>query len=215
MGIKADLMGNRFGRLTVIAPLPPKNKSTRWLCKCDCGKEKEVLAVSLTQGRTISCGCYMREKNSKHNGYKSRLYKVWDEMLCRCRPNNGSISKNYGDRGIRVCDEWQDFGAFREWAYANGYDDSLTRKECSIDRIDVNGNYEPSNCRWVDAITQNRNRRDNHILTYKGESHCVTEWGEILGINKHTLFKRLHNGWSVEATLGTPVNKNLARNMGA
>lgn len=123
----------------------------------------------------------------------------------RCTKETTHEYENYGGRGIKVCDEWLDFNKFYDWAVENGYTESRDRKSCTLDRIDVNGNYEPSNCRWVSMKTQQRNRRNNVLLTYKGETHCIAEWAEMLGMQAQTIGKRLQAGWSVEDALGKPL----------
>ena len=167
-----DRTGERFGRLTVIE-LAEKgtNIKTKWKCKCDCGNTVVVTSSHLVTGTTNSCGCLrkdtLRSMTYKHGnsarGNKTRLYKVWQTMNERCDNPNYISHSIYHDRGIRVCDEWKDFAKFKEWAYANGYDDStpVASHKCTIDRIDNNKGYEPSNCRWVDAKTQNNNKRNN------------------------------------------------------
>ena len=205
MGAKEDLTGRRFGRWTVIEPSEKRGHHRIWKCQCDCGTVKDVYETNLKCGKTLSCGCLVKEVNSTHGDYDSRLYGIWASMLDRCKPNHHG-SKNHGDRGITVCKEWKNsFEAFKEWAISNGYDSNAERGQCTIDRIDNDGNYEPSNCRWVNNKTQCRNKRNNRILTYKGESHCVAEWAEIIGISPNTIYTRLFNGWSVESALGTPV----------
>lgn len=158
-----DLTGKRFGRLTVVRRISPVGSKVRWLCRCDCGTMKDVTAYELTSGKTRSCGCLQKE--SRHlrkvpNGRGTRLYNVWKSMKGRCYTPSCSSYKYYGARGIKVCDEWKDdYQAFYEWAMSSGYDPDAPQGKCTIDRINVDGDYEPSNCRWVDAATQNANRR--------------------------------------------------------
>ena len=201
MSKKEDLTGRRFGRLTVIEESGKLGKKVAWLCKCDCGNYKRVRAHHLKGGQITSCGCYQREQTSTHHLSYTKLYRAWASMKDRCYNTNAVEYCRYGQRGIKVCEEWRDhFESFAEWAYANGYEEGL-----SIDRIDVNGNYEPSNCRWVDMKAQGRNRRSNHLLTLNGETHCVAEWSEITGIKISTLFGRIKGGWSTEDILCKPV----------
>lgn len=129
-----------------------------------------------------------------HKMSYTRLYKTWMGMRCRCSYVNDKAYSTYGGKGIKVCDEWQKFEPFYQWALANGYADDLT-----IDRIDNNGNYEPNNCRWVNRKTQANNRTSNRIITYNNESHTLSEWSEILGVKYETLSARLNKyKWSVE-----------------
>lgn len=159
-----DLIGQKFGRLTVITSngsIPPGKRT--WLCKCDCGKETVVATSELRSGKTKSCGCLQKEKaaligkkyHTIHGMDGTRIYQCWKDMKRRCYNPKTKSFKNYGGRGILVCNDWlHNFQAFHEWAMANGYRDNLT-----IDRIDVNGNYEPSNCQWIPLSEQPKNRR--------------------------------------------------------
>lgn len=129
----------------------------------------------------------------KHGKYGTRLFNIYNNIKYRCYNRNHHKYKIYGARGITMCDEWlHDFMTFYDWAVNNGYNESLT-----IDRIDVNGNYEPNNCRWVDMKTQQRNRRNNSLVTYRGETKTLSEWCELLGLNYKTVQSRLRYGWSI------------------
>lgn len=202
-----DLIGEKYGRLTVLNREPNgKAHNTRWKCECQCGNIVIVYASSLRSGATQSCGCLWKERATKHNMYGTRIYCIWDGMKSRCYNKNHRAFKNYGGRGIKICDEWLDkengIVNFYNWAVQNGYKDNL-----SIDRIDVNGNYEPNNCRWVDNKTQSNNKRNCCYITYNNETHTAAEWAEILKIDKRTLYSRLFNNWSIEKAFTTPVRK--------
>lgn len=165
---KIDLTGQRFGRLTVIGCTGHKqNGNYTWNCVCDCGKEVVIKSDHLRRGDTRSCGCINigRQKGipKKHgfacDGKRERLYAVWASMRTRCENPKHIHYRHYGGRGIKVCDEWHDFEAFKKWVLANGYDKNAPRGKCTIDRIDTDGNYCPDNCRWTDMKTQCNNKR--------------------------------------------------------
>lgn len=152
-----DLIGRRFGRWTVLERSENVEGKTVWKCKCDCGVIKDVLGNSLRSGKTLSCGCLVKEKSTKHGMYKSRLNKEYRGLKQRCYNSNNTRYEYYGGRGIKMCDEWlgrEGFINFMDWSLKNGYTDKLT-----LDRMDSNKNYEPSNCRWVDKKMQARNQR--------------------------------------------------------
>lgn len=200
-----DLTGQKFGKLTVLEHAEnAKNGQARWKCKCDCGKEVVVRGDVLRRGDAKSCGCYNREKVTTHGESKTHLYEIWCAIKRRCYNKNFDHYNNYGGRGISMCESWMDsFEEFRDWALENGYTDDL-----SIDRIDVNGNYEPSNCRWVTIKEQANNRTDNHLLTYNGKTQTISQWAEELGLKPHTLQARInYYGWTIEEALSTPVGQ--------
>lgn len=204
---KEVVIGQKYGRMLVIGyGTTTKNRFKKWLCRCDCGKEKEAYEYSLKNGTTLSCGCLHKERfsHARHNLTGTKIYNVWKGIKARCYNTHSDTYRNYGGRGIKMCDEWRDNPEkFIQWAYANGYKESYTRKECSLDRIDVNGDYEPTNCRWVDSTCQSYNRRDNVLLTCNGESHNLLEWEQITGIKKATIYARVHcYHWSVKKALG-------------
>lgn len=213
MGFRVDLTGQKFNRLTVLYPTGRQSKHGKnaiWMCKCDCGNYTEADSGSLKCGTKKSCGCLVKDRmsklNYKHGGRNERLYLVWMDMRRRCYNTKDQCYKNYGGRGITVCDEWQQYEAFREWAQNTGYDDSAKSHVCTLDRIDVNGDYCPSNCRWVDAKTQCNNKRNNLIVTYNGETHTATEWDRICGFPKNTMNKRIHAGWTPEKAITSPMD---------
>ena len=208
MSREKDLTGQRFGRLVVIEKAgryvsPHGKTATIWLCQCDCGNTKEAITSELTAGRVKSCGCYQIEARFTHKLTNHKLYWVYQGMKDRCyRPNNKHYS-DYGGRGITVCDEWiEDFVNFYNWAINNGYQEGLT-----IDRIDVDGNYEPSNCRWVTTKEQQFNKRNNKKFFHDGKNLTLPEWSEILHISLDTLVSRIYTrGWNVERALTEPVH---------
>lgn len=145
----------------------------------------------------------MPRNHVTHGMSNTRLYRIYRDMKNRCNGLKKRDYENYHARGITYCKEWETFEGFRDWALSHGYRDDLT-----IDRIDVNGNYAPDNCRWVTRAVQNSNTRQNHFITYKGETHTMKQWSEILGINYHTLKSRLDlYGWSVEEAFTTRLLK--------
>lgn len=181
----------KYGRLTILEKdlERSKNRRTYYICKCDCGTIKSIRYDSLTDKKhpTVSCGCYNKEQHiKKHNQSRTRFYHVWASMKDRCNNPNNKNYKHYGGRGIKVYNDWNGpsgWECFRDWSISNGYHDGLT-----IDRIDVNGNYEPNNCRWVTQSEQTNNTRRTVLLTYNNETHNINQWAKILGINKNTFW---------------------------
>ena len=172
----SENIGKRFGKLELLSFAYKKNNRHYYNVKCDCGVEKIACLEDMKRGDTLSCGCMHRklvgDMARTHGECKTRLYKIWSGIRKRCLNPNSHRYEYYGDRGIKICSDWSDFTKFKSWADNNGYADGL-----SIDRIDVNGDYTPENCRWADTITQSNNRRSNHYLEYKGE-RCP--WSALL-----------------------------------
>lgn len=187
-----NLIGKIFGELQIIYQIEnDKNGHSKFRCKCNCGKEINVLLSNLKRGHTKSCGCkkgnMISKKKETHGKTHTKLYKIWNNIKQRCFNKNNSRYKDYGARGIKICDDWlNDFTSFYNWSMSNGYKDNLT-----LDRIDNNGNYEPNNCRWTTYKEQNNNKRNNHLLTYNKETHTITEWSKILGIHYTCLRNRI------------------------
>lgn len=205
-----DLTGSKFGRLTVVKLDRVEKGKVYWSCKCDCGNEIVVSRSSLTSENTKSCGCLHKElakyKNYSHGMSKERIYKIWSGIKKRCNNIKDSNYKNYGARGIKVCNDWtKDFMIFYDWAIKNGYKEDLT-----IDRINVNGNYEPSNCRWISQVEQNRNQRSNIKITINGKTKLLSDWARETNIDRRTISRRIQLGWKNEELL-TEVDKTHKR----
>ena len=196
-----SLIGKRFGRLTVLDIAGKDNqKKYFWLCKCDCGNIKKIRGSSLNFGSTKSCGCLWKEallengKKGTHHMTNTQEYNIWAIMKQRCLNKNNPKYKNYGGRGIKVCEEWLKFDNF--------YKDMGERPEGkSIDRIDNEKGYFKENCRWATLKQQGRNKRNNRIITYKGKTMCLPEWAEALKITYSSLEHRLNRGWNLERAL--------------
>lgn len=186
-----DLTGQKFGKLTVLEFTGiNKNHKATWLCQCECGNKKIIVSSSLLNGYTMSCGCLhkqmFREKQTIHGLSNTRIYKIWKGIKRRCYSFNAIKYPNYGGRGIIMCNEWKnDFMSFYNWAMANGYKDDLT-----IDRIDVNGNYESKNCRWATPIEQANNKTSNRYFTVNGETYTMKEWSVKLNLDYKKLRQR-------------------------
>lgn len=204
--MKSITIGTTYGRWTVVGEKIRRNNRTFIPCKCACGAEKEVEFQNLKSGISTSCGCFRKELRQKrmlvHGEKYTRLYETWIKMRARCNNPNDIRYKSYGGRGIKVCDEWErSYIAFRDWANANGYNENLTWKECSIDRIDNNKGYSPDNCRWTDINTQARNRRNTILIEYDGKTQTATEWSRELGISRQTICSRYKRGLSAKDIL--------------
>lgn len=200
-----DLTGKKFGRLTVVSRAEnSKGGKSRWLCRCECGNECVVHGSSLKSGNTKSCGCIRREANhdraTTHGMSKTPLFTIWWAMVSRCNNPNNRSYENYGGRGIHVCDEWLDSSCFFEWAITNGYSEGLT-----IERVDVNKGYEPSNCKWIPKAEQARNKTNSRMVEINGERKCLAQWCEEYGVDYFMVRQRICKlGWEPEKALTTP-----------
>lgn len=173
---KTDTTGKKYGWLLVLS-----DNGETCTCKCDCGNVAEVNRRRMMTGHIKSCGCM--KGNPTHGKRHTRLYIIWTGMKARCYNENSIEYKRYGFRGISICEEWKNnFEAFYDWAVENGYEEKLT-----IDRIDVNGNYEPSNCRWSTTLEQGCNKRNNHFLTVDGETKILSQWEREFNIHSSTM----------------------------
>jgi predicted nucleic acid-binding Zn ribbon protein len=213
--VATEFVPETFGRLTTIGPrflVSAGNIGRRvshQVCKCSCGNLVVVVNGSLQTGYTSSCGCFQKEiaskRATKHGMRGISEYDIWRSMAQRCNNQKSSSYTNYGGRGIVMCDRWLD----PENGFTNFYTDMGPRPspKHSIDRIDVDGNYCPENCRWATHKEQARNKRNNKMITYAGKTLCLVEWDEEVGIPYTTIWARLRNGWSVEEALTTPVRR--------
>lgn len=206
--IYANLIGTRFGRLVVLERLedyvaPNGRHDSRWRCICDCGNYVVRTYGSLKRGsdKCLCKHCQDEElvrRSRTHGGRNTRLYEVWCSMIKRCNNPNSISYPNYGGRGIKVCDEWLDFKAFKDWAIPSGYDENAPKRECTIERTDVNGNYCPENCTWCSWEQQLYNRRNTIMIEFNGQKKNLRDWSEQTGIKYATLLSRYHKGWPPE-----------------
>lgn len=206
-----DLYGKRFGRITAIeiSVRGSYGKSVKWRCVCDFGNETNVSSNSLVRGQTLSCGCLAREKSSErakiHEFSKTSTYTSWTAMHTRCSNKLSDNFSAYGGRGIKVCDGWSTFAGFLA-------DMGERPKGTTLDRIDPNGNYEPSNCRWANKTTQDRNKRNTLYISHNGVTKSLQAWAEIIGIHPRTLRSRVFiQGWPIEKAISEPINTKCHR----
>jgi hypothetical protein len=211
-----EILGTRFGRLVVVGfqKKKPPNRGWSWVCRCDCGNTHIASPNDIRNGKIKSCGCYHREASKKraqkfeNDVYSNkRLYSIYNGIKKRCYSCNEPRYRDYGARGIIMCDIWIDkecgFDNFVTWSNANGYDDTK-----SIDRIDVNGNYEPSNCRWISMKEQNLNKRCTKWVDYNGEHIQLKILCDRYKLKYDAIHNRIYNlGWSVNDAIEIPLLK--------
>lgn len=199
-GNPIDLAGQRYGALSVIRRVENQGNKRMWLCKCDCGNEVIVSLGNLRSGHSTQCKKCRDRKNSIHrttHGHTgTSLYCVWSGMIDRCNNTKSKAYSDYGGRGISVCDEWNDSENFINWSLENGYKEGL-----EIDRIDVNGNYEPSNCRWVTRLVNANNKRNNVYIEHNGETKTIAEWARYYNVNYKHLWNNLSKGDTLEEAI--------------
>ena len=197
-----DLTGQRFGRLTVVSRAEKLSKAIRWNCICDCGASCIVQANHLTRGDIKSCGCLNTEKRFTHGLSHTRIYRVWRNIKDRCLNPNVKSYKNYGGRGITICDEWRDdFATFYDYVSKLEH---FGEEGYSLDRIDNYKGYEPGNLRYADFTTQNRNQRGNHLVEYNGQMMSVAQAAEESGISADLLRTGIHRHGDNWENLFTP-----------
>lgn len=208
MSTKIDLTNQRFGRLVALEDAGHNSSNkTVWKCLCDCGNIHYATTSDLRRGDSTSCGCFHKEqlgnRRRKHGYSNTKLYKTWKNIRARCNNPNEPNYPRYGGRGIKVCDEWNDFINFKAWSESNNYNPSL-----SIDRINNDGNYEPSNCRWVDKTTQIRNRSITRKVEFNGEKITIKELSEKYNVNYFLLYDRIIKyKWSVNDSIQDLLNR--------
>lgn len=211
-----DLSGKRFHRLTVLREEGRVHGRPAFVCRCDCGNLVRVNASELNASKIQSCGCLQHERASQclsamkttHGESTSRLYSIWMSMKNRCRNRRCKEYPLYGGRGIKVCAEWAgSYETFRDWAMSTGYDEAAPRGKCTIDRIDVNGNYGTENCRWATQSEQCNNRQKNRYVEVDGRRKTIAEWAQISGLPYGVIRDRLNSGWPPSRAVSQPVRR--------
>jgi len=203
-----DITGQRFHYWTVQEFKGMEKGRTLWLCLCDCGETKLVNGCNLRMGNSMSCGCFRVETQQKRltthgeskGSKQTSEYKVWTDMKGRCNNPKHKFFSYYGGRGITICKRWM---IFENFLIDMGRRPS---NKHSIDRKDNSNGYDPCNCRWATKIEQQRNMRNNRLLTLNGDTFCVTEWSERLGLKEGIIRGRLNKGWNDKLTLTTPIS---------
>ena len=211
------LEGQQFGRLTVKHFHGyTKNASKLWLCECECGNTTVVSTHRLVSGHTKSCGCLHKDllklRLTTHGGTKDRLFNVWWDVKRRCEKEYDKNFNQYGGRNIQICDEWKDYAVFRKWAINNGYDEYAKYGECTLDRIDVNGNYCPENCRWISMKEQRFNCQNTVYVEINGNKYTLLQLSEMYNLPRKILYGRIVQlKWPVEKALNTPYEKRRSK----
>ena len=202
---KIDLVGQVFGKLTILEKSISRSKygAVYWLCQCECGKTRLAIAGNLLAGTATSCGCESYNTRKLHGMTKTRTFKSWDSMKQRCLNVNGIDYEEYGGRGIRICEQWvHSFNNF----FADMGDRPANK---SLDRIDVNGGYELGNCRWATRSEQQRNKRNSVLIEWKGCTKNVADWSDILQLSSKIICERIKAGWHIDDVLTKPSRKSI------
>lgn len=198
-----DLTGKKFCRLTVKEKHGSRNGRPMWLCQCECGNITIVKGSYLANGDTKSCGCLKKEPRIKtHRMSKTPEYVAWCSIKCRCYNKNQEKYKNYGDRGIKVCDRWKH-------SFINFYSDMGKRPSAahSIDRINNDDSYSPDNCKWSTKVEQANNTRSNNTIEINGEFNTLAQWCRFHNINYSAVQMRIRRGWSEIKAITTPISR--------
>ena len=207
---KLNIIGEKYNKLLVIEEVEKQGKCRMFKCLCDCGKTTIVSMNNMRSCKIVSCGCHKRDQTilrcTTHNQRHTHLYEIWKGIKQRCYNPKHRAYHNWGGRGIKVCDEWKDnFQAFYDWSYASGYTfenhKQDEKRKLTLDRIDNDGNYEPSNCRWVTRKVQASNMRHTKLITINGETKCLAEWCRVLNIHRWTYANRIKKGMTPEEAL--------------
>lgn len=205
------IIGHRFTRLVVVDfvgyRMAGQRSRRHYRCRCDCGAEVVAHQGPLASGQKTSCGCLTRERRTTHGQSKTRVYAVWRAMHARCSNPRNQQYKNYGARGIRVCKRWRDFAAFIS-------DMGVRPVRGTLERKDVNGHYEPKNCRWATQTEQGNNKRVNVILALDGKAQTIAQWARQLHMNHSTIWYRIKHGWPTEEALKARWNRGLRTDLG-
>jgi len=206
MGRRLEITpGEKYGKLTIVREVERTSIKRRFLCQCDCGRFTQVNLNSLRTGAIKSCGCLLKEsgkRNKIHGYWQHRLYGIWAGMKQRCFNSKCNSYKYYGARGITMCLQWLDFSLFLKWALSSGYKDNLT-----IERVDVNGNYEPGNCKWIPGKDQPANTRQSHWIFWKGHTKNISQWAKHTGLCAETIRRRIAYGWPIDRALTEPSHE--------
>lgn len=200
---KVDISGQRYGKLVVVEKSESRGKhgEVLWLCRCDCGKDRLAIAGNLRAGTALSCGCNSYETRKLHGMTKTRTFKSWDSMKQRCTNPKAPDYSRYGGRGISIYSKWIE-------SFNNFLTDMGERPHgCSLDRKDVNGNYDQNNCRWATRSEQQRNKTTSLIIEWNGMKKCAADWADEVKIPSKIICERLAAGWSIEDALTKPKRK--------